>query len=106
MCKKKAEALSLRQDEVISSLNQNTQKTIEALLETRNMVREDLLSHTEDITRKTVANHVEMQPSMLRTLGDAQSIEIDMLQNLRFAAIEDRHQAIPAAHQKTFRWDI
>lgn len=41
---------------------------------------------------------------MLRALGDAQSVEIDMLQNLRFVAIEDRYQAIPAAHQKTFRW--
>ena len=103
-CRKKAGALLLRQDEVISSLNVYASKSITALLETRTLIREDLLNHRDHIFRKTTENASSTQSSTLLAISEAQSIEVEMVQSLHFTMIDDRHDAIPEAHRQTFRW--
>ncbi|PMD67148.1 uncharacterized protein K444DRAFT_489832, partial [Hyaloscypha bicolor E] len=102
--RKKAGALLLRQDEVISSLNAYASKSIAALLETRTLIREDLLNHRDHIFRKSTENASSTQSSTLLAISEAQTIEVEMVQNLHFTMIDDRHDAIPEAHRQTFRW--
>jgi hypothetical protein len=94
----------LRQDEVISSLNVYASKSIAALLETRTLIREDLLNHRDHIFRKTTENASSTQSPTLLAISEAQTIEVEMVQNLYFTMIDYRHDAIPEAHRQTFRW--
>ncbi|PMD20659.1 hypothetical protein NA56DRAFT_659659 [Hyaloscypha hepaticicola] len=102
--KKKADALFIRHNAVISFLNETAQKTTEALSETREMVREELLSHRDHIIHAAMEKGARIHSSPLFALWEEQTIEIEMVQSLYFLLIDDRHQAIPEAHRQTFRW--
>jgi predicted ATPase len=45
-----------------------------------------------------------VQCPALVAIWEAQTIEVEMVQNLHFPLIDDRYQAIPEAHRQTFRW--
>jgi hypothetical protein len=71
------------------------------------MVREDLLNHRNHIVQKTtetMENANCVQCPALVAIWEAQTIEVEMVQNLHFPLIDDRYQAIPEAHRQTFRW--
>jgi hypothetical protein len=103
ICRKKADALFIRHNAVISFLNETAQKTTEALSETREMVREELLSHRDHIIHAAMEKGARIHSSPLFALWEEQTIEIEMVQSLYFLLIDDRHQAIPEAHRQTFR---
>jgi len=84
-------------------MKENAQKTIDSLLETRNELKQDMLNHGNNITMSNSESLARTEASILLALGEAQSIEIERLQNLRFPTMNHRHFEIPIAHRKTFR---
>ena len=102
--RKKADTLLLRQDDLKSLLNEKTSQIIDALLETRTIVKEDLLSRRNGPSNTSMDHPSDLQPSTLLALWDAQTVEVEIVQSLHFSLIDDRHHSIPEAHRKTFRW--
>ncbi|KAH7346375.1 hypothetical protein BKA65DRAFT_399466 [Rhexocercosporidium sp. MPI-PUGE-AT-0058] len=95
--RRKADSLSLQQDETLRELKENTRAMIAAILESRETMRKDLI-------RLNDGKQTNMCSSALVSLGEAQEVEIHLLLSLRFSSMRDRQAEIPIAHQKTFRW--
>lgn len=96
--------LHLGHEKIMSTLAWDTDRTIQMLIETRDILQSELASQASRMILSNSELQTESQTAMLRALGNAQDIEILILQSLRFPAIDHRHIEIPEAHCKTFRW--
>lgn len=101
---KKADTLSLKQNEVIAALKTNSSGATEILLESRRLLRENIQGQTDVVTRSSNEDHAATRSMILHALAEAQSAEMQLLQNLMFSTMHHRRVDIPEAHCKTFEW--
>jgi type II secretory ATPase GspE/PulE/Tfp pilus assembly ATPase PilB-like protein len=101
---RKADALALQNDESVEALNRHEQRTINELLQNRDVLRREIEQQSEAIIQSNGQYHVNLRDSVLMALGEAQSSEIRLLQSLRFPTMGNRYVEISEAHRQTFRW--
>lgn len=99
--KKKADALGLRQEETIKNLSTDIQTAINTILKSHQELQSDLSQRNQHIILSNEENHAKTRASILLALGEAQSLEIRLLQSLRFPAMNDRHIEISEANRKS-----
>ncbi len=85
-------------------MNERSKCTIETILNSCNILKKDLLDHTDKLPQSTSEHCTKTQRSILLALGEAQSIEICILKSLQFSTMNHRRMDISEAHQKTFSW--
>jgi len=104
MDRRKADSLSLRQEETVRAIEENSRATVSAILESRDLLRRDLQGLKTDLIAPVDDRNTPACSSPLVSLGRAQAVEIHLLLSLRFPSMPDRQAEIPVAHQKTYRW--
>jgi hypothetical protein len=85
-------------------LAQDTDSIIQMLIDTGETLKNELVNQSDRIIMSTAKVQTKHQATMLRGLGNAQDVEMLLLQSLRFPTIDHRHLEIPEAHCKTFNW--
>jgi hypothetical protein len=100
----KADSLAVQQEETLGFIKENAKRTVDIILESREILRKDLRGQQLGLVQLNSQQQIPMPSSALVSLGEAQSVEIHLLLSLRFSSMRDRHDEIPKAHEKTFRW--
>ena len=89
LTRKKADTLLLQQKDLMSLLDDKSSRIFEALLETRTMVKENLLS-SRNATHQTLQDNTSnLQSSTVLALWDAQTVEVEIVESLHFPLIDD-----------------
>jgi hypothetical protein len=103
VCRRKADSLAIQQQETAEAVRETAQRTVETILEAREILQRDI-KERHGTSDSLFLQQSSAPSSTLVSLGEAQSVEIDLLLSLRFLTIDDRYVAIPEAHKKTFQW--
>ncbi len=80
--------LHLGHEKIMSTLAWDTDRTILMLIEMRDILQSELASQASRMILSNSELQTESHTAMLRALGNAQDIEILIVQSLRFSVID------------------
>ena len=99
---------SLRQDRRFKEQDNAPCALMKALLETRNVQREDLQAHYETLIQSQRRAHSKTRAAFVRLDGEKRRhlVERDILFSLKFPKIHSRYDQIARAHRNTLAWSF
>jgi hypothetical protein len=104
--RKQVSTLKLSDSQLFELLDLRNKQVIDTLLESRDLVTENLSKQTQLLIQSDRAEHLKTQSTILAVAETktARSIQSHLLQSLKFQAMTERREEICEAHHKTFEW--